>query len=210
MKVNSISLKQHFPFHRADDLLSDTAQALGNFEILGQQKLAFFCSVRCPGSLIIQTYDFFQALHDKEIAIISGFHSPIEQECLTILLRNQQNIIICPARSLNKMRIRSAYREPLNKGRLLFLSPFTETQKRPTIQISYERNRFVAALADIVLVSYAANLSKTEQLCQEIITWQKPVYTFEHESNQNLVSIGAKLLESNNLKLKEMAKFKNH
>ena len=199
MQINCVSLKQRLPFHKTNNFFPDTAQALGNLELLHLRKLSFFCSVRCPGSLIIKTYDFFQALPDKEIVIMSGFHSPIEQECLTILLRRKQNIIICPARSLNKMRIRSAYREPLDQGRLLFLSPFKGTQKRPTTQNSYERNRFVAALADTVLVAYAVPSSKTEQLCQEIITWQKPVYTFENDYNQNLVSIGVKILESNKI-----------
>jgi predicted Rossmann fold nucleotide-binding protein DprA/Smf involved in DNA uptake len=198
MKVNSVSLKQHLPFLKSDNELSDIAQSLGNLEIFRQQKLAFFCSVRCPGSLIIQTYDFFQALPDKEIAVMSG-SSPIEQECLTILLHRKHNIIICPARSLNKMRIRSAYRELLDQGRLLFLSLFTGTQNRPTAQISYERNRFVAILADSILVAYAAPSSKTKQLCQEIINWQKPVYTFENDSNQHLVLIEVKFLESNKI-----------
>ena len=193
MKINSVPLKQLFPSHKTNNLFPDMAQALGNLELLRLNKLAFFCTVQCPGSLIIQTYDFFQALHDKEI------HSPIEQECLTILLLRKQHLIICPACSLNKMRIRSVYREPLDHGRLVFLSPFAGTPKRPTTQISYERNRFVAAVADTILVAYAAPSSKTKQLCQEIITWQKPVYTFKNDYNQKLISMRATVIEANKL-----------
>jgi len=32
--------------------------------------------------------------------VISGFHTPAEKECLRILLRGAQPIIICPARSI--------------------------------------------------------------------------------------------------------------
>ena len=36
--------------------------ALGNLDILQRKKLALFCSVKCPGSLILQTYDLARAL----------------------------------------------------------------------------------------------------------------------------------------------------
>jgi len=38
---------------RAPELVS----VLGNLEILQRETLALFCSVRCPGNLIVQTYD---------------------------------------------------------------------------------------------------------------------------------------------------------
>jgi hypothetical protein len=93
--------------------------ALGNLDILHQRKLAIFCSVKCPGTLILQTYDLVSALRDMGITVISGFHSPIEKECLTLLLRGTQPIIICPARSLQGMRIPTTWDTPLAEGRLL-------------------------------------------------------------------------------------------
>src|SRR5271157_6138562 len=59
---------------------------IGNVEILARRKVALFCSVECPGSLIIGAHDLAQALRRSEIAVVSGFQSPVEQECLTILL----------------------------------------------------------------------------------------------------------------------------
>src|SRR5438128_6944111 len=41
-----------------------TLTALGNLDILRQKKLALFCSVKCPGTLILQTYDLACALRD--------------------------------------------------------------------------------------------------------------------------------------------------
>lgn len=73
------------------------------------KKLALFCSNKCPGEIIIKTYDFMRTLMDvNDIAVISGFHSPMEQECLNILLNGDVPVIICPARSIknaNKKRI---------------------------------------------------------------------------------------------------------
>jgi predicted Rossmann fold nucleotide-binding protein DprA/Smf involved in DNA uptake len=172
--------------------------AIGNSDILQHKKLAIFCSAKCPGNLILRTYDLAQKLRKERITVISGFHSPIEQECLRLLLRGDQPIIICLARSIERLRIRREYRKPLAKGRLLILSPFAENQHRPTVAMSLYRNHFVAALADRIFVPYAAPSSKTENFCNEILSWQKPLYTFESDFNQNLIFRGAQLLSLEN------------
>jgi len=170
--------------------VSHAISVLGNLKILKEKKLAFFCSVKCPGHLILKAYDLTHRLKEEGITVISGFHSPIERECLRILLRGTQPIIICPARSLIEMRLREEYKKPMEKGRLLLLSPFKESQKRNTVETAYERNRFVAALADGVFVAHGAPKSKTEDFCREVLCWGKKVYTFESDSNRNLINLG--------------------
>ncbi|MCX5885237.1 MAG: DNA-processing protein DprA [Proteobacteria bacterium] len=183
---------QHFLGKQTPRVIS----TLGNLDILQHKLLAIFCSVKCPGTLIIQTYDFAQSLKEKEITVIGGFHSPIEQECLRIFLRGNQPIILCPARSINGMRIRAEYKKPLEEGRLLFLSLFTDKQRRVTADTALLRNYFVAALADSVFIAYAAPHSKTEWFCQEIVTWGKSLYAFTNECNANLIKLGAQSLNS--------------
>ena len=58
--------------------------ALGNAALLRQDKLAIFCSARCPGSLIVQASDLAHALADRGAAVIGGFHTPMERACLEI------------------------------------------------------------------------------------------------------------------------------
>lgn len=161
--------------------------------------LALFCSVKCPGNLILRTYDLAQELRGAGIPVISGFHSPIERECLRILLRGTQPIVTCPARNIEGMRIPSEYRQPLGDGRLLFLSPFAKSQHRATLQSALYRNKFVAALADFIFVSYAEPNSKTENFCRDVLAWQKPLYTLESRDNKNLLEIGAKIINSSNI-----------
>ncbi|OGP27094.1 MAG: hypothetical protein A2038_08940 [Deltaproteobacteria bacterium GWA2_57_13] len=122
---------------------------------------------------------------------MGGFHSPVEKECLRILLRGSQPVIICPARSLRKLRIPKQLKKPLDEGRLLFLSPFPDNRHRSDIRMSLHRNRFVAALAEQIFIAYAAPSGKTEQFCREIVAWRKPVYTLSHASNENLITLGA-------------------
>jgi predicted Rossmann fold nucleotide-binding protein DprA/Smf involved in DNA uptake len=168
--------------------------ALGNLEILAHNKLALFCSVKCPAKLILQTHDLAHALVQAGVTVIGGFHSPVEKECLRILLRGSQPVIICPARSLKRMRIPKEWKKPLDEGRLLFLSPFPDNRRRSDIQMSLYRNRVVAALSEQIFMTYAAPSGKTEQFCREILAWHKPVYTFSHASNENLITLGARPL----------------
>ncbi|MFH0894247.1 MAG: hypothetical protein V2A54_07415 [Bacteroidota bacterium] len=115
----------------------------------------------------------------------------MERECLTILLRGTQPVIICPARSINNMRINKEYKKPLKDGRLLFLSPFDENQQRLSAKRSHYRNLFVAAMSAVIFVAHAGPASKTEAFCKEILSWQKPIYTFDSDYNKNLIKMGA-------------------
>jgi predicted Rossmann fold nucleotide-binding protein DprA/Smf involved in DNA uptake len=90
-------------------------------------------------------------------------------------------------------------KKTIEEGRLLFLSPFKEIERRNTVETAMERNRFVAALADAVFVTHASPNSKIEKFCHEVMRFGKPLYTFESEANKSLINIGAKVLSLNNL-----------
>jgi len=171
-----------------------TLDTLGNLDLLLYSLLAFFASVRCPGRLILQAHDLAQDLRRAGVPTIGGFHSPVEQEVLIVLLRGEQPIVVCPARSLIGMRIPREYRDPLEAGRLLLLSPFAEHDHRATVRTAQRRNRLVAASAAQVFVAYAAPGGKTEAFCREILAWGKPLYTFA--ANENLVGMGAQTMTS--------------
>ena len=184
-----VALKTHLG-DRAPELVS----ALGNLEILQRKPLALFCSVRCPGNLIVQTYDLAQKLRRAGVTVIGGFHSPMERQCLATLLKSPHPVIVCPARGLPK-RVPPEFRRPLEEGRLLLLSPFDDAVNRADEETARQRNRFVAALADQVFAAYAAPNSHTECFCREIIAWRKPLYTFAGDANANLLALGAKPID---------------
>jgi predicted Rossmann fold nucleotide-binding protein DprA/Smf involved in DNA uptake len=165
--------------------------AIGNLAILEERSLGFFCSIKCPGEIILRTYDLARALRDANVPVISGFHSPMEKECLTLLLRGTQPVVVCPARSLERMRIPTEWRVPLTEGRLLILSPFTGKTRRATVGLAQKRNEFVAALAKKVFVAHAAPGSKTEQFCRELLCQGKSLLTLESDANANLLALGA-------------------
>lgn len=76
------------------DLAPAVITARGNLEILtGRTQdsplLALFCSVRCPGNLILQTYDFAQRLRQtsitdsgERVALWNGVAIPVHRAML--------------------------------------------------------------------------------------------------------------------------------
>jgi predicted Rossmann fold nucleotide-binding protein DprA/Smf involved in DNA uptake len=98
----------------------------------------------------------------------------VEKECLRILLRGKQPIVICLARSLEKIRIPAEWRGGLDTGRLLLLSPFEKRPRRPTVESSHQRNELVAALADEALIIHAEPGGSVERISELIERWSIP------------------------------------
>ncbi|MGQ9822769.1 MAG: DNA-processing protein DprA [Thermogutta sp.] len=166
--------------------------ALGNLAHLDDYLLAVFCSGKCPGNLILDTYDLARTLRDSGVVVVSGFHSRMEKECLELLLRGKQPIVICPARGLQRMRVPPAWKTPLESGRLLILSPFSEKERRITADLAVQRNRFAATLADEIFIAYAAPGSKTEGFCKALLAENRTIMTFDREENAGLLNLGAR------------------
>ncbi|MGH7795961.1 MAG: DNA-processing protein DprA [Candidatus Binatia bacterium] len=137
-------------------------------------KTGLFCSVRCPGDKIVGAYDTARKLRDEGVTVISGFHSPVEKECLRILLRGKQPIIMCLARSLEKIRILADWRRALEGERLLLLSPFEKRPRRPTTDSSHQRNELVAALSDEILIVHAEPGGSVARIRILIDRWSIP------------------------------------
>ncbi len=128
--------------------------SLGNIELLKTKPIALFCSVKCPGKVILETYDLCLRWRKEGQSVISGFHSPMEKECLRILLKGTQPIIISPARGIWK-RIPRDWQPHIAAGRLLIVSKFPSHVVRMDQQKAIERNEFILELANQVHVAHA-------------------------------------------------------
>jgi len=152
----------------------DTLYIVGSPELLSQRKIGLFCSVRCPGDAILGAYDAARNLRDQGLSVVGGFHSPVEKECLRILLRGKQPIIICLARAFGRIRLPSDWRGALESGRLLLLSMFERRPPRPDKNSTAYRNECVAALSDEVLIIHATPGGEIERVSQLIEGWNIP------------------------------------
>src|SRR5262245_46983475 len=148
--------------------------AIGSPEILLQKKIGLFCSVHCPDDAARRAYDACGQLRDEGVTLISGFHSPVEKECLKILVEGTQPIIVCPGRSLLKMRVPSDWRPLLDHGRLLILSRFEGSPRRVDTDSARQRNELVAALSDEVLIVHAEPGGSIERISKLVDRWHIP------------------------------------
>lgn len=166
----------------------------GDAAILDRPMVALLCSAKCPGKLILDTYDLAKQFREQGVTVISGFHSPMEEECLRILLRSPHPVVWCLARGMFK-RIPSHpvdYRAAVAEGRLLIVSPFKDSVRHVTAKTAVARNRLVADLAAAVVVAHAAPGSKIETLTLELLAAGKPLYTFDHPANAAILGQGAR------------------
>ena len=131
-------------------------------------------------------------MRDAGTPVIGGFQTPMEKECLRLLLRGTQPVVVCPARGIDNMRIPRDWRAPLKEGRFLVLSPFPFTQRRPTAELAARRNDLVADLARQVLIVHASPGGKTEAFARKLAESGKPLLTLDSPANANLMEMGAR------------------
>lgn len=170
----------------------NTIHAIGNREILAVPIVGLICSVQCPGSIVIKTFDAIRELRDAGITVAGGFHSPIERECLDFLLRGKRPVVVCPAKGLSHQRLPASWREAIDGGRLLLVTTLDESVNRTTSAQAKVRNQFAAALATAVLISHASPGGKAAALACEVADCGKPLFTFDEPDNQELVQLGAR------------------
>lgn len=140
--------------------------SLGNMDFLKLSKTAFLCSRKVPASAVLKCYDWAIEQREKEICVVSGFHSQIEKDVLRYLLKGKQPIILALARGL-KDKLEPDIEAPLEKGRLLIITPFEKSVKRVTSQTALIRNKLMIDIADQVTIGYANPRGKLNKLLNE-------------------------------------------
>ena len=119
----------------------------------------------------------------------------MEQECLNLLLRGTQPIVVCLARSLERPRLPRAWRTPIEQGRLLVLSPFPPDATRTTQKLTEARNLLVSELATALFIAHAAPGSHTEIIRHTLEESGKTVFGFQ-DSVATTVEVILKTLQS--------------
>ena len=136
----------------------------GDRELLNEPLHGILCSKACPGEKIIEAIDLAQRWRAENRAVISGFHTPVEKECLRIFLRGPQRIVICPARGLDPFLLPTEWQQKFQRGEILIVSSFDSSIRRPTKETAESRNRLVVDLATDVTIIHASPGGHLEQL----------------------------------------------
>jgi predicted Rossmann fold nucleotide-binding protein DprA/Smf involved in DNA uptake len=182
-------------WNEQDALFSGPGPALatiGPIALLSRPTLGLLCSIRCPGNLVLATYDFAKRTLPTGAAIIGGFHSPMERTCFETLLVRHVPIVCIPARRLNPRGIPRAWGAACAEERLLVLSPFLDSQRHVTRDLAHQRNLLIAALADTLFVPHAIRGGKTEAVVRMSLHQGKSVCTLCDGENEHLTRLGAR------------------
>lgn len=125
-----------------------SAEYLGNMELLKLRKIGFIASRRMATTDVIPTLDWAMEMsRQKDVAVVSGFQSPMEKDVLKFLLQGQCPIIIVLARGMYK-QLPKDLQIPMNQNRLLIISNERQNIIRISEATAHKRNEYVQSISD--------------------------------------------------------------
>lgn len=151
-------------------------QGLGNAALLDQPLTAFFSSRQCPGSAIRAAMNWSIEQARGQHPVISGFHSPLEQSILEVLLTAKAPCIIVIARKLEEAQLPPSWLQAIEQGTAVVIGMAPTTQ-RLTVELAARRNDWVAQRAARIVIAHAA---AGGGLVQQATTWQQAGRVIEY------------------------------
>ena len=123
--------------------------------LLEQPLTGFFASRRCSGRAIWMAMDWAVEQARMKTPLIGGFHSPLEQSVLEVLLTAHAPVVIVIARQLHAASLPAAWREAVQAGTATVVS-MDDTQQRLTAGQAMRRNHWIARRAAHIVVAEAS------------------------------------------------------
>jgi predicted Rossmann fold nucleotide-binding protein DprA/Smf involved in DNA uptake len=127
----------------------------GNANLLDLAMTAFFASRQCPGAAIRAAMDWALQQAKAKAVVISGFHSPLEQSALKVLIQARSPVVVVLARPVGGAKLPPEWGEPLRLGLMTVVSA-SLTTTRLTNEVAMARNNLAAQLATTILVAHAS------------------------------------------------------
>ncbi|HRO43457.1 MAG TPA: hypothetical protein PL009_11535 [Flavipsychrobacter sp.] len=141
--------------------MAEIKNTIGNTELLKLNKIAFLCSRSLPAAAVIPCYDWAIAMREAGRCVVSGFHSQIEKDVFHYLFKGSQPIIVVLARGM-KQQWDEGWKEAIEAGRLLVITPFEDTTRRVSKRTAAIRNKFMLELANELVVGYCNSSGELE------------------------------------------------
>lgn len=153
MKPVPVTLPPHCAQRVGAELAARIVGA-GETALLAEPLLGFVSSRECPGHVLLETLDRVPEWVKAGRVIVSGFHSPLEQQVLRSVLRRKGRVVKVLARGMTDYRPTAEEREPLAAGRMLVITACPPEVRRTTRKTALLRNHLVLALASEVFIPY--------------------------------------------------------
>lgn len=166
MKPTPVTLPPHFALRVGAELATRIVGA-GETALLAEPLLGLIASRECPGHILLETLDRVPEWIKAGRVIVSGFHSPLEQQVLRSVLRRKGRVVKVLARGMTDYRPTAEEREPLTTGRMLVITACPPEVRRTTRETALSRNRVVLALATEIVAPYIADGSPIAALLNQ-------------------------------------------
>jgi predicted Rossmann fold nucleotide-binding protein DprA/Smf involved in DNA uptake len=147
----------------------ETLTCVGNVELLNGPLLCVIASRSCPGNILLQTVEQVPEWVKAGKVIISGFHSPLEQQVLRSTLRRNGRAVKVLARGISVFRVAPEEKEAVLAGNMLVVTALPSTVKRTTRETALERNRLALALAEERCIPWVDEGSPLKELSIDLL-----------------------------------------
>jgi predicted Rossmann fold nucleotide-binding protein DprA/Smf involved in DNA uptake len=127
----------------------------------------------------------------KDVSFVGGWHSPLEEEALRVLIAQEASIVFCVSKSLDRFVPSIELGSRVSEGQALLLTHCSPKAKRITRDASIRCNQLVVELAKALLVLSAPEGSASLNLARSALRQGKTVHTLEHRLNKELLTAGA-------------------
>lgn len=133
----------------------DGITGVGNMTFLEHPLTAFFASRRCSGRAIRAAMDWAVEQARAKTPLIGGFHSPLEQSVLEVMLAARAPVVIVIARKLEATHFPATWLGAVQAGTVAVVS-MDDTQQRLTAEQAIRRNHWIARHAAHIVVAEAS------------------------------------------------------
>jgi len=162
----------------------------GKCSILNGKLVGIVSARRIEPDLALKASEVVRELATLEVGFISGWHSPLEEEALRILITRSARVIFCTAKSLDRFNPSPEVKDLVSQGRALLLTHCSPKAKRISRDASLRRNQLVVGLADGLVVLSAPEGSASFKLARLAVSLRKPVFAPPHPINARLLASG--------------------
>lgn len=144
-----------------------TVAGVGAAGLLQGPLTAFFASRQCPGTTIRAATNWALQQARERCAVIGGFHSPLEQSVLRLMMEAGGATVVVLARPVSGATLDSTWHGAIGAGRMAVVSRAARNQ-RLTGQAAHDRNDIAARLANQIVVGHA---SPDGTLARQCVRW---------------------------------------
>ncbi|MCM2357836.1 MAG: hypothetical protein NDI77_06785 [Geobacteraceae bacterium] len=123
--------------------------------MLDKPLTAFFASRQCSGAAIRAAMAWAIEQARSKSPVISGFHSPLEQSVLEVMLTAGAPCVMVIARKLEQAQLPPAWLHAVREGATAVVS-MDNTTRRLTTELAARRNDWVAERAARIVVAQAS------------------------------------------------------